>query len=217
MTATPQDLGIRWPIYLGGYTLALNPATISETPFRAETAERMADGFTVIDRPFILPGSGDVPVDVVQKFVWSFAWPSVNSADYAVFSEMESLPGFFDLCLWKSLVETFSGDGSSLVFRMMRRLANVTLSTAAPAGVTWTPVVKVTGSVIGSGITYGTADAKGTVTATFSGSSPATVPAALASNVRITYTPVFKVRVVSPKRDFSTPFNEARTLTLEEV
>jgi hypothetical protein len=189
---TPESLGLQHQIYLGGYTLALNPATISETPFRAETAERMADSFAVVDRPFILPGSSDVPVDVVQKFAWSFAWPSVNSADYDVFSEMESLPGFFDLCLWKSLHETFSG-------------------------VTWAPVVKVGGSVIGSGVTYDTADDRGRVAATFSGSSPATVPAAAASNVRIRYTPVFSVRVVSPKRDFSTPFNEARTLNLEEV
>lgn len=217
MTATPEDLGIRWPIYLGGYTLALNPATISETPFRAETAERMADSFAVIDRPYILPGSTDVPVDVVQKFAWSFAWPSVNSSDYAVFTEMESLPDFIDLCLWKSLHETFSGDGTSLVFRMMRRLASVTLSSVAPAGVTWSPIVRVGGATIGSGVSYGSPDVRGRVAATFSGSSPAVVPPAVASNVRIQYTPVFKVRVVSPKRDFAIPFAESRTLTLEEV
>lgn len=214
--ATPQDLGIRFPLYMGGYTLALNPATISETPMRAETVERMADTFSVIDRPFLLT-SPDVPPDVVQKFTWSLAWPSVNSADYNVFAEMESLPGFFDFCLWKSVFETFSGDGVSLTFRLQRRPASAYLSAVAPAGVTWTPVVKVGGAIIGSGISYGAADSKGTVTATFSGSGPATVPPAVASNVRVSYTPCFLVRVVSPKRDMGIPFAESRTLTLEEI
>lgn len=211
MTATPEDLGIRWPIYLGGYTLALNPATISEVPFRAETAERMANSFTVVDRPFILPGSTDVPVDVVQKFVWSFQWPSANSADYTVFARIESKPAFVDLCFWKSIVESFSGDGVSTAFRLMRRLANVTLSAIAPAGVTWTPVVTVGGTPV-TPSSFGSPDANGTVVMTLP-----SAPAAAASNVEVLYTPLYFVRVVSPQRSFGTPFAESRTLQLEEI
>jgi len=205
---SPQDLGIRFPLYLNGYTLALNPATMSEVPFRAETAERVANAFTVVDRPYLFPGAPDV----VQKMVWSMSWPNVNSADYNVFAEIESLPGWFTFCPWKSIYETFSGDGSATQFLLLRRLANVTLSAVAPAGVTWTPVTKVNGSVV-TNPTFSTGDATlGTTLATFGAA-----PSAVASNIRISYTPAYFVRVVSPKRDFAIPFAESRSLTLEEL
>jgi hypothetical protein len=207
MAETPQSLGLRQLVHLGGYTLSLNPASISEVPFRAETAERVANAFTVVDRPYIFAGAPDV----VQKFAWTLAWPSVNSADYNVFTEIESLPGFFDFTLWKSLFETFSGDAVATDFIMLRRLAHIV--TTPPAGVTWTPVTKVDGSVV-SNPTFSADDATlGTTLAAF-GAPPS---AASPSNIRISYTPMFKVRVVSPRRDFSIPFNEARTLTLEEI
>ena len=208
MSDTPQSLGIRFPLYLGGYTLAQNPATMSEVPFRAETAERVANAFTVVDRPYLFAGAPDV----VQKMVWTMSWPNVNSSDYNIFTEIESLPGFMDFCPWKSLYETFSGDGVATQFILLRRLANVTLSAVMPAGVTWTPVTRVNGSIV-TNPTFTTGDATlGTTVATFG--AP---PSAVASNVRFSYTPCFRVRVVSPKRDFAVPFAETRSLTLEEI
>lgn len=211
---TAQDIGVRF-VHMGPYDLALPAATIQETPFRAETAERMADSFTVVDRPYLFDGAPDV----VQKFSWSLAWPNVNAADglAEIFEDIESMPGFFDFSLWKRCVERFSGDGTRLTFRMLRRLANVSLSASTPPGITWAPVVKVGGTTIASGVTFGEADEKGTVLATFSGTTPATAPAAASSNVRISYTPLFLVRVVSPQRSYSTPFQEGRSLTLEEI
>ena len=211
---TPQDLGIRFPIYLGGYNLALTPATMSEVPFRAETAERMANTFGVIDRPYVFTsqlngGTGAGP-DVVQKFAWTLAWPNVNSSDYDTYAEIESLPGYFDFCLWKSLIETFSGDATSTDFFLLRRIASVALT--PPAGVTWTPVTKVNGTIV-TNPTFSTGDTTlGTTKAHFGAA-----PSAVASNIRISYTPLFSVRVVSPKRDLSIPFTEARTLSLEEI
>ena len=208
MADTPQSLGIRFPLYLNGYTLAQNPATMSEVPFRAETAERVANAFTVVDRPYLFAGAPDV----VQKMVWTMSWPNVNSSDYNIFTEIESLPGFFTFCPWKSLYETFSGDASATQFILLRRLANVTLSTSAPAGVTWAPVTKVNGTVV-TNPSFATSDPTfGTTVATFGAA-----PSAVASNIRISYTPAYFVRVVSPKRDFAVPFMESRTLSLEEL
>jgi hypothetical protein len=203
---TPQSVGQQHSVYLGGYTLALNPASINEVPFRAETAERMSNAFTVVDRPYIFAGAPDV----VQKFAWTLAWPSVNSTDYQVFTEIESLPGFFDFTLWKSLYETFSGDAATDDFVLLRRRADTVLT--PPTGVTWTPTTTIDGSPA-TNPTFGTPDATlGTTPINF-----ASTPGAGTSNIRISYTPLFKVRVVSPRRDFSIPFNEARTLTLEEI
>jgi hypothetical protein len=208
MSDTPQSLGIRYPLYLGGYTLAQNPATMSEVPFRAETAERVANAFTVVDRPYLFAGAPDV----VQKMVWTMSWPNVNSSDYNIFTEIESLPGWFNFCPWKSLYETFSGDGAATQFVLLRQLANVVLSASEPAGVTWTPVTKVNGTIV-TNPSFATSDATfGTTVATFGAA-----PSAVASNIRISYTPCFKVRVVSPKRDFAVPFSESRSLTLEEI
>jgi hypothetical protein len=201
----PTEAGLQQLLHIGGYDLALPPASIQETPFRAETAERMANAFTVIDRPYLFAGAPDV----IQKFTWQLAWPTANPNDSETFSIIESMPGFMDFCLWKPLVETFSGDGVATAFVLLRGLANVVLT--PPAG-TWTAVTKVAGSVV-TNPTFGTRDATlGTTPVTFD--SP---PAAAASNIRIFYVPVFKVRVVSPARSFATPFAESRSLTIEEI
>ncbi len=215
MTETAEDLGLR-NLHSGGFDLALPANALSEVPFRAETAERMADSFTVIDAPF-LGDTGIVPVEVVEKFTWQLSWPSVNAADKGrlIFERMQARRGFIDFCPWQRIVERFTGDGSSLLFRMMRRLADVTLS-VVPPGPSWGPIVEVNDSVIASGVSYGSPDSVGRVLATFSGTSPATAPAA-AAKIDIIYTPVFLVRVVSPQRTFSIPFAESRTLTFEEI
>lgn len=202
---------------MGGFDLALPAGAVSEVPVDASTQERMADSFTVIDGPY-LGASGIVPVDVVEKFAWSLSWERVNEADKQrlIFERVKARRSFIDFCPWQRIVERFTADGTSLVFRMMRRLANVTLSANQPAGVSWGPVVEVNGSVIASGVSFGTADSKGRVDATFSGSSPATVPAAGAA-VDIIYTPVFLVWVDRIPRTFSVPFTEGRTLTLTEI
>ena len=206
----PTEVGLQQLVHIGGYDLAIPPFSIKETPFRAETAERMTNSFTVVDRPYVsLGAAGSVPPDVIQKFSWQLAWPTVNKNDIETFSIMESMPGFFDFTMWKPLVETFSADASATVFMLLRRIANVVLT--PPPG-TWTPVTKVAGSVV-TNPTFGTPDASlGVTPATFGAA-----PAAGTSNLRIFYTPLFKVRVVSPSRSFDIPFNEGRTLTLEEI
>lgn len=201
----PSTVGIQQAVYVGGFNLARPPNSIQETPYRAETAERMANAFGVIDRPYLFAGAPDV----VQKFTWQLAWPSVNSADYEVFTEIESLPGYFDFALWKPLIETFSGDGIATDFVLLRRIADVVIT--PPPG-TWTPVTRVAGSVV-TNPTFGSPDSDlGTTPASFGAA-----PAAGSSNVRIFYTPLFKVRVVSPTRSYTVPFSEGRALTLEEI
>lgn len=201
----PQtEPGIRQTVYLGGYTLALSPATISETPFRAETAERMANAFTVIDRPYLFTGAPDV----IRKFTWALEWPSVNSADYQTFAEIESINGIFDFCLWRPIIETFSGDETSTGFYLMRRLADVALTT--PPG-TWDPVTKING-IASENPAFIAPTEDGRTKMRF---TPA--PTTGTSNVRVFYTPVYYVRVVRQTRDMTTPFAEKRVLLLEEV
>lgn len=216
MTATPQELGIQW-LHIGGMDLALPADAIQETSAEASTSERMADSFTVIDGPY-LGEAGIVPVDVVDKYTWALAWERVNAADKQrlIFERIKARRGFIDFCPWQRVVERFTADGSSLVFRMMRRLANVTLSSNQPSGISWGPVVEVNGTVISSGISYGSPDGKGRVLATFSGSSPATLPSAGAA-VDIIYTAAFLVRAESIPRSFSVPFTEGRTMTFVET
>lgn len=216
MAETPESLGIRY-LHIGGMDLALPAKAMTETPSDASTVERMADSFTVIDGPY-LGASGIVPVDVVEKFTWQLSWEQVNAADKQrlIFERIKARRDFIDFCPWQRVVERFTADGSSLSFRLMRRLANITLSGNMPAGVSWVPIVEVNGSVIASGVSYGTADAKGRVLATFSGSSPATLPAGGAA-VDIIYTPAFLVWVDRIPRTFSLPFVEGRTLTLTEI
>lgn len=210
-------VGIVQPTYIGGYNLALNPATIAETPFRAETAERMSDAFTVIDRPYLLLGSNPdaapFPPDVVQKMAWQLAWPSVNTNDYKTFAKIESLPGFFDFCPWKPIMETFSGNGVQVNFAMLRRRADTILT--PPTGVTWTPTIEINGAA-GTLPTFGTPDpTRGFTPLTFA----AAPSGASASNVSLFYVPLYKVRVVSPARSYDAirGFSESRTLTLEEI
>jgi hypothetical protein len=202
---SPQDTGLTQRVYIAGTTFALSPATIGEIAQRAETAERMADTFTVIDRPYVFDGAPDV----VQKFSWALAWPTVNTSDYNAFTGLEGLPGFFDFTMWKPLTEIFSGDGVRTAFRLLRRRADTALT--PPAVVVWTPITTIGGAVVANP-TFGTPDSRGTTPITF-----ATPPAVGTSNIKVTYTPVFLVRVVDPKRDMSVPFIESRTMTLEEI
>jgi hypothetical protein len=202
---TPQDTGLTQRVHIAGTNFAISPAKIGEVARRAETAERMADTFTVIDRPYVFDGAPDV----VQKFSWALEWPTVNSSDYNAFTGLEGLPGFFDFTLWKPLTEIFSGDGTRTAFRLLRRRADAIIT--PPPVVIWTPVTTVNGVVV-TNPTFAAPDARGTTPINF-----ATVPAAGSSNIRVTYTPLFLVRVVDPKRDMSVPFVESRTMTLEEI
>jgi len=203
----PPTVGIRHQLYLGGFEIALPPESIGETPFRAETAERTVNAFTFVDRPWLFAGAPDS----IQKFSWALEWPSVNSADYQVFAEIESVRGSFDFTLWRPIVETFSGDGTSKTFRLMRRLAQVALAASAPPEIDWTPVTKISGVQV-QNPAFGAADSIGSTLFTF-----ASPPAATPSNVRILYTPVYYVRVVRQTREMARSFAEGRVLLLEEM
>jgi hypothetical protein len=119
------------------------------------------------------------------------------------------MKGVFDFCPWKQIAETFSGDGIATDFRLLRRLADVTLPN--PSGVNWTAVTRIGGAPVPNP-TFGSPDANGITPVAFV--SP---PEAGSSNLSIFYVPVYLVRVVKQTRDMQTPFAEGRVLTLEEL
>ncbi len=209
MTTSSNDPGIRQRIYLAGLNLSVLPSGIGEKPQRAETAERGADTFLFVDRPFIKAGAPDV----VSKYRWSLKFPRVGSADYQAFARAEASPSFLDFCLWKPLSEIFSGDGTRTVFYLLRRNApTVVPSPARPANVAdYTRKAYVAGSLV-TAPTLGTPDSRGMTPVTF-----ASPPAAGVGNVEVFYTPLFYVRIVDPARDFPVGHREERELALEEI
>lgn len=210
MTATAQDPGIRQRLYLAGFSMLRPAATVAETPQRAETAERMADSFTVVDRPY-LPITN--PPDTVVKYTWQLAFPRVGDTDYRAFARAEALPGFFDFCLWKPISEIFSGDGSSVAFSLLRRNALTQVSPLPPNAATIYAIkVYVAGSIVTTP-TFGSPDSRTGVTlATF-----ASAPAAGSSNIEIHYVPLYYVWVDLISRDFPTGHRETRAMTLVEA
>lgn len=209
MATSSNDPGVRQRPYLAGLNLSILPSEIGEKPQRAETAERGADTFTFVDRPFIKAGAPDV----VSKYRWSLKFPRVASADYQAFSRAEASPAFLDFCLWKPVSEIFSGDGVRTVFYLLRRNApTVVPSLARPANVSdyslkaWIAGASVTAP------TVGTADSRGMTPVTFG-----SAPAAGVGNVEVFYTPLFYVRIVDPTRDFPVAHREERELALEEI
>jgi hypothetical protein len=209
MTTSAIDPGVRQRLYLAGLNLEVLPSEIAERPQRAETAERGADTFTFVDRPFIKAGAPDV----VSKYRWALKWPRVKGTDYQAFSRAEAAPGFLDFCLWKPVSEVFSGDASRTVFYLLRRNApTVVPSGARPTNVTdYALKAWVAGSPV-TAPTVGTADARGMTPVTFG-----SAPAAGVGNVEVFYTPLFYARIVDPSRGFPTAHREERELALEEI
>lgn len=208
--ATSNDPGLRQRLYIGGVNLLIMPEQIQEEDPRAETAERTADAFTVIDRPYVLDGAPDV----VSKFSWSLSWPRVKATDSRTFLRMKALPGFFDFCLWKPLCEIFSGDAARTTFYLLRRNALTEVpSDALPAGASTTYAVQayINGALV-STPTFGTPDSRGVTPITFG-----SAPAAGSSNVEIYYVPLFYARVDSPRREFPLTHRETRSMTLVEI
>jgi hypothetical protein len=212
MTATAHDPGIRQPLYLAGFPMVRPAATIGEKPARAETAERMADSFTVVDRPY-LPITN--PPDVVIKYTWQLAFPRVGDTDYRTFARAEALPGFIDFCLWKPISEIFSGDGVSMVFSLLRRNALTQIAGGAlpPSAATIYAVQAYIGGSLVTTPSFGSPDAATGVTQITFGSAPA----AGSSNVEIFYVPLFKVLVTDTSRDFPDVHRETRAMTLVEI
>lgn len=203
--------GIRQNIYLDGLILDVPASSVRWRVARAETVERLLNGYAVIDRPFIFDGAPNV----ITKFSFDLAFPGIAESDYEAIAAMEARSGFFDLCLWKPIVETFSGDGNTTTFRLLRRIAVEEIDGGflpPDAATVYATVCKVEGSVDAS-FDPGTYDSE-------TGATPFTLdtpPAAGVDNVTVFYVPLFYVRVLDPERDFSTPFNEATTLKMEEA
>ena len=212
MTATSQDPGIRQTQYLAGFNMIRPAATIGEKPMRAETAERMADSFTVIDRPYLKLTN---PPDVVIKYTWQLAFPRVGDVDYRTFARAEALPGFIDFCLWKPISEIFSGTGTDAVFTLLRRNALTQVPGGAlPANAATLYAVKAyVGGTLVTTPTFGSPDSeKGVTQITF-----ASAPAAGSSNIEIFYVPLFLVRVEDTSRDYPEVHRETRAMTLVEI
>lgn len=210
MTATAQDPGIRQRLYLAGLNIMRGPESVQEVSQRAETAERMADTFTVIDRPYLFAGAPDV----VTKYRWALAFPRIGSTDYRAFARAEAMPGFFDFCLWKPISEVFSGDGVATDFKILRRNALTQVPGGSlPVGASTTYAVQayVDGTLVTTP-SFGTPDARGVTQITF-----AVAPTAGDSNVEIFYVPLFSVRIADPHRDFPVAHRETRGLSLEEI
>lgn len=209
MSTSAKDPGLRQRLYLAGLNVSVIPSEIGEKPQRAETAERGADTFTFVDRPFIKAGAPDV----VSKYRWSLKWPRVPGTDYQAFARAEASPAWLDFCLWKPLSEFFSGDGSRTIFYLLRRNApTVVPSPARPVNVADYALTAYVGGVAVAAPTVGTPDARGMTPVTF-----ASAPAAGLGNVEVFYTPLFYARVVDPTRDFPVAHRETRELSLEEI
>jgi hypothetical protein len=202
--------GIQQNIYLDGIVLAVPAERVKARPARAETAERLLNSYAVIDRPFAFDGAPTV----ITKYSFEFAFPSIAEADYRKFTEIESRSGFLDLCLWKPITETFSGDGLTETFTLLRREALSEIGAPylpADAATLYETICTVSG--VEKTITLGTPDAA-------TGRTPFTLadpPAALEDNVRVFYVPLFLIRILDPEREFSTPFIETATMRGEEA
>lgn len=208
MTATAQDPGIRQRLYLAGFSLLRPAESISELVARAETVERMADSFPVVDRPY-LPITN--PPGVVVKYSWQMSFPRIGSPDYRAFARAEALPGFIDFCLWKPISEIFSGDGTSTVFSLLRRNALTEVpSGALPVNAATIYAIKTyIGGTLATNPTFGSPDSRGVTPVTFG-----SAPAAGSSNTEIHYVPLHYVLVDSISRDFPVTHRETRELTL---
>jgi len=205
--------GIQQNIVLDGTIFAVPASAVRWRAARAETVERLLNGYAVIDRPFVF----DNAPTVITKYSFDLAYPSIAEADYRAFTEVEVRAGFFDLCIWKPISETFSPDGTSTVYTILRRVALAALDGGLiPAGASTTYATSITLSgvtVDPNDYTIGTPDAD-------TGATPITfdnAPAAGEDTLRVFYVPLFYVRVLDPERDLSTPFIETTTLRLEEA
>lgn len=208
MSVTAQAPGIRQRIFLAGIPLVRGAETVVEISQRAETAERMADTFTVIDRPYLFAGAPDV----VTKYSWQLSFPRIGETDYRAFARAEALGGFFDYCLWKPISEIFSGDGVATVFKLLRRNALAAVSPLPPSAATIYAIKTYVNGTIVTNPSFGTADSRGVTPITFG-----TAPTVGVSNIEVHYVPLFYVRISVPQRDFPIGHRETRTLTLEEV
>jgi hypothetical protein len=178
---------------------------------RAETVERLLNGYAVIDRPFIFDGAPNV----VTKYSFEFGFPGIAESDYEAVAAMEGRSGFFDLCIWKPIIETFSGDGTTRIFRLLRRVALSRIASEflpPDAAAVYATVCKINGDVY-AGTSLWEPDAEnGSTPIALDGAPPVGV-----DNVTVFYVPLFFVRVLDPERNFSTPFSETTTLKMEEA
>jgi hypothetical protein len=202
--------GIQQNIYLDGLNLAVPADRLNYRVSRAETVERLLNSYAVIDRPYAFAGAPGV----ITKFSFEFGFSSIAEADYQAVTEMESHSGFLDLCIWKPITETFSGDGTSVDFTLQRRIAIEEIDGGllpADAATIYATVATVAGTP--TSITLDDVDAAtGRQAFHF-----ASAPAAAEDNVRVFYVPLFYVRILDPERDLSTPFSESTTLRAEEA
>jgi hypothetical protein len=208
MTATAQDPGLRQTIYLAGVSLMRSAETVQEIPQRAQTTERMADTFTVIDRPYLFPGAPDA----VTKYTWQLSFPRVGETDYRAFARAEASPGFIDFCLWKPLSEIFSGDGSTVTFQLLRRNALTQCAVLPVNAATIYAVKTYIGGTVVANPTFGSPDSRGVTPITFG-----SAPAAGSSNIEVHYVPLYYTYIDSLSREFPVDHRETRKLTLIEI
>lgn len=202
--------GIQQNIYLDGLNLAVPADRLRYRVSRAETVERLLNSYAVIDRPSAYDGAPGV----ITKFSFEFGFSSIAEADYQTVTEMESRSGFLDLCIWKPITETFSGDGLRTSFTLQRRIAIQTISGGllpADAATLYATICVADGDV--KSITLDGVDAA-TGQQTFHLEA---APNAEEDNVTVFYVPLFYVRILDPERDFSTPFSESTSLRAEEA
>lgn len=208
------DRGLVEVLYLNGANISIGPDSFTEKPpMEVRQDERMLDATLTTDRGYCFAGQPDV----IQKYSFAVKWPRLTTSDYREFHRIRARAWTFDVCIWKPIVELFSGDASQTVFNLQRRQAiSVISSGLRPTGyATKYPTLVYVGGTLKTVTTHytiGTADALGRTPITFG-----TAPAAGDGNVEVFYVPLFLMSRVSDQLGMSLPHRQDWALEMVEV
>ena len=199
--------GIRESIYLGGYTIARGPSSVTERRDYAKTEQRLRDG-TLVSH-YLWPNDGDP--DLLVKGQWTISWDNLCDADVAALTRIVAAPGSFDFCPWIAAVEqwTFSATDTAFAGTLLRRAGLSYVSPLPPSAASkYATAATKNGST--QSITLGTV-------ANYRTPWTASGTPADGDVISVLYYPVYRVKVTNEEPNYSQPHAQGWTLTLEEV
>lgn len=208
------DRGIVEVLYLNGVNISVGPETLTEKPpMEVRQDERMLDSYLATDRGYCFAGQPDV----VQKYSFAIKWPRMTSTDYREFQRIRATAASVDVCIWKYVVELFSGDGSNKNFLLQRRQAITAISSGLrPTGYATRYATQVlVGGVLKTVTTdysFGTVDSEGRTPLTF-----VSAPASGSGNIEVYYVPVFRMSRVQDQLGVALPHRQDWALEVVEV
>lgn len=212
--------GIRYRIYLGGYTVTRPPSGVAQgEPQVAEDSRRYRDGELAITR--LRPYTG--APDSLTKRSWSITWDNICGLDLAHVNAMIAVRGVINFCPWTDEFEAFwIPEGDLFGGYLQRRSALGVVPSAqypTPTAITdFAPHLYVWDSATSAWV-EDTALALGTPTSTHRTPWDTTddrVGASGGDQALIVYTPVYRVRIAAQQPSYVAPSAENAMLRLEE-